>query len=204
MPPRSRTTSMTSFLQTDPLTPRVVAKFKERNAMAVVLRNVADHNWGWFSREDERMHLQTVEKEALTGSKRVKVWLEDRGKRICTLADGKLTGTDLKKLQAKVKAERVAIEERWIDFMIAQGWLTAEMAGSVVTLTAYPKSHNKFTRTLDLRDEFPGAYSDNEQSWDRVQVFCDLDQEHNALAVGTKKNMDDRNHIRLTDLLFID
>ena len=31
-----------------------------RLGMAKVLRNVANQDWGWFSREDERMHLQTI------------------------------------------------------------------------------------------------------------------------------------------------
>jgi len=192
---------MTSFLLNDPITPRVVAKFKERNAMAVVLRNVADHNWGWFSREDERMHLQTVDEGARTGPNKAKVWLEDRGKRVCVAAEGKLSGADLKKLQAKVNAERPNIESRWINFMIKNRWLKAELEGSKVKLTAYPASHNKYTREIDLREEFPGAY-DGPRSWDLDPPKIDLDEEHAALAVGREAALDDREHIDLTKWIF--
>lgn len=195
-PPRSKTPTVTH---------RVVQKFKEKTAMAVVIRNIADHDWGWFSREDERMHLQTVEEGARSGPKRAKVWLEDRGKRICTLDDGKVSGSDLRKLWAKIKAERANIESRWIHFMIQNGWLKAELAGSVVTLTAYPKSHNKFTRTIDLREEFPGAYSDRVvEPWDEHPPKIALDGKHAALAVGREVALDDRSHIDLTKWIFED
>lgn len=206
-PPRSKTSTVTSMglMTTNSITHRVVQKFKEKTAMAVVLRNIADHDWGWFSREDERMHLQTVEEGARSGPKRAKVWLEDDGKRICTLDDGKVSGPDFTKLQAKVKAERKNIESRWINFMIKNGWLKAELDGSVVTLTAYPKSHNKFTRTIDLRDEFPGAYSDRvAKPWDEHPPEITLDDEHAALAVGREPTLDDREHIDLTKWVFED
>lgn len=181
---------------------RVLARFKE--AMAVVLRNVADHDWGWFSREDQRMHLQTVEDEARKGPKKVRVWLENKGKRAFEGVSGNISGAALKKLKTKVDAERDQIEDKWIVFMLKNGWLKAELKGRVVTLTGYPGTHNAFTREIDLSREFPGAYPNNEQSWDRVTVYVDLDHDHCALAVGTTKKMDDRNHIYLGDVLFVD
>jgi hypothetical protein len=45
----------------------------------VILRNVpAGYHWGWYSREDQRMHLQTVDSKH---SNQYKVWLERDGKR---------------------------------------------------------------------------------------------------------------------------
>ena len=181
---------------------RVLARFKE--AMAVVLRNVADHNWGWFSREDQRMHLQTVEDDAREGPKKVRVWLENKGKRTFEGVTGNISGAALKKLKTRVGEDRDQIEDKWIVFMIGNGWLTAKLKGRIVTLTAYPGTHNTFTREIDLSREFPGAYPDNEQSWDRVPVYVDIDREHCALAVGTAKKTDDRNHIHLVDVLFVD
>jgi len=149
------------------------------------------------------MHLQTVEEGARTGPNKAKVWLEDRGKRICSLAEGKLSGTGLKKLQAKIKAERPNIESRWINFMIKNRWLKAEREGSIVKLTAYPSSHNKYERKIDLREEFPGSY-DGPRSWDTTPPNVDLDEEHAALAVGRKESLDDREHIDLTKWVFKD
>jgi hypothetical protein len=184
------------------ITKKVAARFQEKTAMAVILRNVVNHNWGWFSREDQRMHLQTVDEGSLKGPSEVKVWLENKGKRIFELSTGKLSGSDLKKLKAKVEADRAQIEIQWTIFMISNQWLRAEISGSLVTLTAYHQSHNRFIRLLELRKEFPGAYYDGAGSWDRNEVFVDLDPEHCALAVGTEKRMDDRNHFRLDKLLW--
>jgi len=188
-------------MTTDTLSQRVLARF-DKSAMAVVLRNVANHNWGWFSREDPRMHLQTVDDDARSGPNSAKVWLEDRGKRICVAADGKRIA-DLKKLQAKVKAERKNIEARWINFMIKNGWLTAALQGTVVRLAVYPGSHNQYTRDIDLRAEFPGAYK-GQRSWDLSPPNVDLDQEHAALAVGPETGLDDREHLDLTKWVFVD
>ena len=50
---------------------KVVGRFKKQS-MAVILRNVVKHDWGFFSEEDERMHLQTAEKGARTGKNKIK------------------------------------------------------------------------------------------------------------------------------------
>ena len=128
----------------------VVDRFQKKTAMAVVLRNVADHNWGWFSREDPRMHLQTVDPQAQKERTEAKVWLEAKGQRTFELAEGDISGPNLKKLRAKVTADRQYIETLWVGFMIENGWLKAEIAESVVTLTAYPGQHNAFTRKINL------------------------------------------------------
>ncbi len=182
---------------------RVLARFKA--AMAVILRNVADHNWGWFSREDQRMHLQTVDEDAIKGPRKVRVWLENKGKRTFELSEGSLSGPQLKKLKARVDAERDQIEVHWVVFMIKNGWLKVQLKGRVVTLTAYPGTHNSFTREINLSREFPGAYpADPQFSWESRNVQADLDAEHCALAVGPEKNKDDREHILLTKVMFVD
>jgi len=46
--------------------------------MAVIIRNVPPtYNWGWFSREDPRMHVQTVDRVHLHLN--YKIWLEREG-----------------------------------------------------------------------------------------------------------------------------
>ena len=67
-----------------------------RSAMPVILRNVpAGYNWGWYSREDPRMHLQVVD-DAHKGLG-YRVWLEARGKRVFE-PEGDIPAKVLKKL----------------------------------------------------------------------------------------------------------
>jgi hypothetical protein len=47
-------------------------------------------------------------------------------------------------------AERGRLEVKWVVFMLANGWLDANLRDSVVTLTAYPGDHNTYERTFDL------------------------------------------------------
>ena len=72
--------------------------------------------------------------------------------------------------------------------------------GSVVTLTAYPGTHNSFTRSFDLRRIFPGAYP----YWDKHPAKLDLESSPGLLAVGPEPNPDMRDHIELTEFLFVD
>lgn len=52
-----------------------------REAMAVIVRNVPpSYSWGWYSREDPRMHLQAVDSQHRKLG--YKVWLENKGKRV--------------------------------------------------------------------------------------------------------------------------
>lgn len=170
--------------------------------MSVILRNVISRNWGWFSRENERMHLQTLDDKGQPQ----KVWLEERGQRVCEpAADCTLPGSELKKLREKVQLERSFIELRWINFMIAHGWLIARLDGSIVTLTAYPRTHNAFERQIELRDVYPGAYSkDVIRTWEALPIVVSLDAEHCCLVVGDQRDEpDDRNRLRLTDWVFV-
>jgi len=179
------------------------ADVHEREAMSVVIRAVADHNWGWFSREDERMHVQTVDKGSLVGPNRVKFWLEDRGKRVCALADGKMSGADEKRVQAAVAKDRMNVETQWVHFMIQNDWIRVQLHGSELILTAYPNSHNSYERRLDLRKMYPGAYK-GPKNWDDKPPLVDFDREHGMLAVGSQEALDERMHIELSAYLFED
>lgn len=49
--------------------------------MAVIIRGKPPtYDWGWFSREDQRMHLQVVDR--LHWKLHYKVWLEREGKKV--------------------------------------------------------------------------------------------------------------------------
>lgn len=181
---------------------KVVTRF-EKQAMAVIFRNVASHNWGFFSDEDERMHLQTVDLKSLKGPNKVKIWLEEQGHRICKLALGKIDGPDFKKLQAEVKSERKVIEVKWVHFMVNNGWIKAQLKGSSIILIAYPDSHNRYEKVIDLKKRFPGAYGGH-GGWDQNLPKIDFDKTNGLLAIGTEKNLDDRNHIPIDEYLFHD
>jgi len=169
--------------------------------MAVVLPNVAQHDWGWFSREDERLHIQTVDSGARSGPGKVKFWLEDRGVRTFVGAVGKIPSKDRKRLAAKVQANRARIEDRWVVFMLSNGWLAVSISGSTLTLTAYPKSHNRYSRTLNLVDTYPGAYQ-GLNNWHQTPPSVDFDMARGLLAIGPSDNPDDRNHIEIAEVLF--
>jgi hypothetical protein len=173
--------------------------FRAKIAMAVILRNVINHDWGFFSKEDQRMHLQTVDLSSLKGPNKAKVWLEECGRRTCESADGKIVGSDLKKLQIKIASERAIIEIKWIHFMISNDWIKAELHGSTIILTAYPDSHNRYKRTIDLKALFPGAYKG---VWDINPPKIDFDRTNGLLAVGFERDLDERNHILISDYLF--
>jgi hypothetical protein len=167
-------------------------------AMSVVLRNVAGQNWGFFSNEDKRMHLQTVSGGSRSGHDKVKVWLESRGKRIFELAEGNPKKSELNTLADRVEVDRESIEDKWTIFMIDNDWVKAEIKDRVVTVTAYPNSHNNFIRKINLSQYYPGAYP----RWDTTRPKLDLKSSPGLLAVGPNDNPDDRNHILLSEVLF--
>jgi len=115
--------------------------------MPVVIRNVPPgHNWGWYSREDPRMHLQSVDAQH-----RYKVWLEDKGKRILQSV-GSIPRKVIKAFENAVADRRQFIEDLWVRFMLDQGWLELHVALPQLTLVAYPHVAGKFVRKIDLRD----------------------------------------------------
>jgi hypothetical protein len=172
--------------------------------MAILIRGAAGHDWGWYSREDQRMHVQTVDADARSGPLKAKAWLENRGRRTFERAvSGKLSGSEWSELQSKVAADREGLEDLWIAFMIRNDWLKASLRGSSVTLTAYPGTAQSFTRTIDLREQFPGAYQ-HRPTWDENPPVVEFDREHGLLTVGYDPSLDTRDHLSLREHLFVD
>jgi hypothetical protein len=115
--------------------------------MPVVIRNVPPgHKWGWYSKEDPRMHLESVD-----AKHRHKVWLEDRGKRVLKPV-GSIPAKVIKSIQAAVAERRQFIEDLWVRLMLDKGWLELHVALPYLTLVAYPHLAGKFVRTIDLRE----------------------------------------------------
>lgn len=171
--------------------------------MAVRLRNVAGRNWGWYSREDQRMHLQTQ-----SGEPELKVWLENKGKRICEPSSPALASKDLKKVQAAVEDNRATLEADWASFVLQNGWFTASIRGSNLVIVIYP-GHNQYERVIDLKKDAPGMYGPNViGGWDDKPPVVLADPEHARLAVGSKeqakKDRDALRTYKLAPIMFVD
>jgi hypothetical protein len=181
-----------------------VAKRKKAQRMAVILPNVPKGvNWGWYSREDTRMHLQTVDSK---NQNAYRVWLERDGKRVFEPANSILTKI-LKKLEMAVKERRRNIEGRWVNFMIAQDWLELHVSGTLVTVVAYPHvPGSRFTRTVDLVEWLPGIYNPRSQVWPPFEPVKPeevvLSKELPAIEIYPQKDESLRHHFFLPTILW--
>jgi hypothetical protein len=117
-------------------------------AFPVVLRNTAGFRWGFYSNEDQRMHLQVVPQK---GEEKLdyRVWLETRGQR--TFEPNDMPASVKKLVLRAVTDYQKHVEAEWVRLMIKQDWLRYRYAAGVITLDVYPESHHAFTRTIDLR-----------------------------------------------------
>jgi hypothetical protein len=176
--------------------------------MSVIIRNVPPgYNWGWFSREDTRMHLQPVDKEHVESG--YKIWLEEKGKR-AIVPVGDIPAKVLKRLLADLEKSRPRVESWWAAFMIDQGWLQQSLHGSIITLTAYPNHPgSRFTRYLDLADYLAGYYSPESQMSpaEKRPVKPEevvLRSELCAIEIFPQKEEGRRHHIYLPPILWQD
>jgi hypothetical protein len=159
----------------------------------VVIRSIpSGYDWGWYSREDPRMHVQTLD-----GPESYKVWLEEKGKRVFQPV-GKIPRKVLNPLQAKLIDQRQFIEGKWARFMLDQGWLDLHVALPHLTLVAYPQHPGKFTRKIDLRTWFPA-----EQLGTLRPDIIKLDREMAALRVWSDRSEEQVPYdVRLATLLW--
>ena len=181
------------------------AKNRKAGEMTVILRGVPKgFDWGWYSREDPRMHLQIVDGK---NPGRYKVWLEKDGKRIFEPV-GKIPGKTLKVLEAEVKNLRRFVEARWTNLMIENGWLRFNMRGREITLTVYSAFPGaRFTRTFDIADYFPARYDPASQIKDKTPIKPEdlvLNDQMAAIEVWPQKEESLRHHIYLPTLLWKD
>jgi hypothetical protein len=144
----------------DEISKKVATRFVE--ATPLVVEDVPPkHDWGWASREDPRMHLQSRLPEK---GENYKVWLEEKGRR--TFIPVKRTketdkyDTMSSKIEDAIRAHvahsREAIENRWVQLMLDKDWLSYEVYdGTKVIITAYPTYPTKFSRTIDILTFYP-------------------------------------------------
>jgi len=164
--------------------------------MAVILRDVpAGFNWGWFSREDPRMHLQSLDRKNFG---LYKVWLEHKGKR-AVIPEGPLPSKVLKSLTTEIQRKRRHIEGRWTSFMIDTGWIELHVDLPEVVLIVYPNMPTKITRKVNLEQWFsPATYAEIEPS----DVF--LNRELPALSVFKDRPDDLRHDFYLPEIIWMD
>jgi hypothetical protein len=166
--------------------------------MAVIIRGVPPtYNWGWFSREDQRMHLQTVDRAHL--HLHYKIWLENKGHRVFEPEPG-IPAKVLKVVQKVVADERERVEAEWAAFMIRNTWLKVRYANGIITLYAYPRSPNHFERTLELRELIP-----NEEIAQKVtEKQVGLNEEFACLEIFPERREGARDHEPLGRVLWVD
>jgi hypothetical protein len=171
-------------------------KPKAESPVTVVLRDVPPgYNWGWYSREDQRMHLQTVDREH---KNQYKVWLEANDKRVFEPA-GPIPAAILKKLKAEVARRRAPIDAEWVHFMIEHRWLKHEVHDRFVTLTAYPRMPTKIERTIDLADYLGPEWAAEVKPED---VF--LNSEFSVIALFPKQPESRQPFIPIPEILWQD
>jgi hypothetical protein len=187
--------------------PTKTRRRSERNGrdMAVILRGVPKgYDWGWFSREDQRMHVQTVDSKH-QGS--YKVWLENKGKRVFEPATP-MPSTVEQRLRAEVTAKRAHVEGRWVNLMIANNWIRLGVKGSQVTVTAYASvPGSRLVRVVDLADYLKGIYDPSSQMWPKDPVKPEevtLSRELPAIEIWPQKDESLRYHILLPPILWQD
>lgn len=166
-----------------------------RAAMPAIIRNIPPgHSWGWYSREDPRMHLQLLGKGYV-----YKTWLEEKGKRVF-VPDGKIPAKILKSLGKEVEVNRRPIEDLWVRFMLDNGWLGLHVALPQVTLVAYPNTPNKFVRKIDVAKWFT-----REQLATLGQENITLDREMAAIRFWSDRSEEQVPYdVRISSLLWVD
>ena len=162
--------------------------------MPAILRDVpSGHKWGWYSREDQRMHLQSVD-----GKYKYKVWLELSGRRVFE-PEGKIPSKTIKALREVVSSSRQFIEDNWVALMLELDWLALHIALPKLTLVAYPNSTNKFSRVIDLT-----TWLNPQQLATLTPDVIELNHEMVALRLWTNRPEEQAYDVRLSRLLWSD
>ena len=162
---------------------------EEAIAMPTVLRS-SGFNWGFYSNEEPRMHIQVV-----NAKEDYKVWLENRGVRLFD-PDNKVPTQILKQLYTELQARETVAEGMWLSAMISRDMIKFKLSGDTVTLTVYPGSHNSFIRNFSL------TRMAGHQSYQVTESDMRLDPDMAALVVGTSMPETQQAYIRLSYIVF--
>lgn len=106
----------------DDTSKKVAERFQDKTVMAVVIRDAPPtYNWGWFSREDRWIHVQTVDRQHIR--LHYKARLEDRGARVF-IPDKDIPPKVTKELLKAIREQEESVEMEWVHLMIQNRWLT--------------------------------------------------------------------------------
>jgi hypothetical protein len=176
-------------------TGRTTRQAKDPAVMPVILRNTPPgFNWGWFSREDPRMHLQVVDPR--TTKEKYKIWLEAHGRRVIEPA-GPIRSGVLKTITSAITEHRQFIEDRWVRFMILNSWLEAHLSAPQVTLVAYPRTPNAFNRLVNLTEDLT-----EKEAMKLTELDIGLSVEMASLQIWPQLPEDLRQDVRLSTILW--
>jgi hypothetical protein len=171
------------------------AQARESAAMPVILRDIPPGiNWGWYSCEEPRMHLQVV--DSRTPKEKYKIWLEARGRRIIE-PDRAIPSRILRAISAAITEHRQFIEDRWVRFMILNSWLEFHLAPPQVTLAVYPRTPNTFNRIVDLTKDVTAK-----EAMKLTELDVGLSVEMASLQIWPQLPEDLRQDVRLSTILW--
>ncbi len=123
---------------------RVTGRFPDRTATLIFQDPERDLHWGWFASDaPPRMHLTLVSSGPYEDCI---VWLEDRGRRICS-ARRCPSGSTIP-LARWVAANRASVEKRWLSFMETKGWLSTRVEQDQLVVVYYPGQPTEFVRPI--------------------------------------------------------
>lgn len=162
-------------------------------AMAKILKGApAPLDWGFYSEEEPRMHLQTMNPNKHGD---YKYFLERDGQRVLEPALALPNNKMLKSFAAEVRAKSDLIEIEWLSRVIAKGHLKLDFDGRVVTLMLYPQLGTRgVKRTVDVPERFPGLPLE--------KVRPSLDAEEATLILSQREDGSRRIDLFLPNLLW--
>jgi hypothetical protein len=163
-------------------------------ALPVLIRSMpAGFNWGFYSSEEPRMHLQT-----LPGAEPHKIWLETQGRWSIDKC-GKVPTKIFNALKRTLEAEPLLawrVRAEWVRQMMAKHWLELRVSGHEAMVTAYPRTPHAFERAIDLREHArPALYANGTKD-------VRLDEETASLMIGSSRPEHSRVLVNLADVLW--
>jgi hypothetical protein len=123
---------------------RVANRFRTRTGTLVYRDPERDLYWGWFTRDvPARMHLTLISPSPYDCI----VWLEDRGTR--TISSVGCPRELTRRLFPWIWENRDEVEQKWLRFMEAKGWLSVRAEWDRLQLVCYEGQATEFTRPIN-------------------------------------------------------
>jgi hypothetical protein len=163
--------------------------------MSKVFRDVSGVTWGFYTKAEQRMHLQVIEPKEL----KYKIWFEENGYRIFEPI-GKIPDRVLTPLRKIVEADdRWILEVKWTKLIIDKSWIKVKVnhATGAATFTVYPNSRDSFVRVENLSDyvTFPDFYAQGNYRFDRNTC---------SLVLNAKAEETEQEYVPLPEILWLD